>query len=115
MKARKITSAELARAIGIAKSNFSQWRMNRNQPGYGVLVRIARFFGVSVEYLECKTDDPSVQADENKGAIKYQSLEREEFMRLVDSLPDSEMGRLLVIFRAMFDLQEKERGQDMNP
>ena len=97
MKARKITAAELARQIGIAQSNFTEWKKQRSQPGYGALVKIAEFFDVAVEYLEGGTDDPALPSD----GSKFTSLETQELFGYVNSLPKENAKKYLTIIRVL--------------
>jgi len=56
LKEQAITAKEAAMATGIAQSSFTDWKKGRSNPSYGALVKLADYFGVSVEYLEGKTD-----------------------------------------------------------
>lgn len=40
---------EVAKATGIPSSTFSDWKKGKSKPKLEKLVKIARFFGVSVE------------------------------------------------------------------
>lgn len=44
--------ADVAKATGITKSTFSDWKSGRSKPKGDKLRKIAEFFNVSVEYLE---------------------------------------------------------------
>ncbi len=48
---RGITQKELASAIGISTGNVSDWKIGRAKPSVDVLVKIADYFGVTVDYL----------------------------------------------------------------
>lgn len=48
---RGYRDADVAKATGITKSTFSDWKSGRSQPKQDKLQKIADFFGVSLEYL----------------------------------------------------------------
>lgn len=47
---------QLAQVLHISKSAVSGWETGRNQPNYDMLITLARFFDVSVDYLLGNTD-----------------------------------------------------------
>lgn len=48
---RGVTDYRVAQETGIARSTFSDWKSNRSQPKVDKLIRIANYFGISVEEL----------------------------------------------------------------
>ncbi len=46
-----ITQSNLAGVFNVSKSTVSGWEVGRNQPNYDMLISIARYFDVSVDYL----------------------------------------------------------------
>ncbi len=55
---RDITQIDLAKALSLANSTISQYEANRRTPDPEILRRVADYFGVSVDYLLCRTDNP---------------------------------------------------------
>lgn len=49
--AKKVRDADVARAIGAGQSTFSDWKNGRSIPKREKLEKIARYFGVSIDYL----------------------------------------------------------------
>lgn len=49
--AKKVRDSEVAKATGITKSTFSDWKSGRSNPKQDKLQKIAEYFGVSLEYL----------------------------------------------------------------
>lgn len=45
---------EVAKATGIPSSTFSDWKKGKSKPKLEKLVKIAKFFGVSVEVFICE-------------------------------------------------------------
>lgn len=49
--ARGISQVELASALNVSKQCVSNWENDNIQPSVEMLVKIARYFGVSTDYL----------------------------------------------------------------
>lgn len=56
-KERRITQSELANAIGLSRSSIGMIESNKQGTGNDSLVKIADFFGVTVDYLLSENDD----------------------------------------------------------
>ena len=46
--------------IGLSKSNPTFWKNNNSAPNIATLQKIAYYFGVSVDYLLGRTDNPEI-------------------------------------------------------
>ena len=55
---RKLSQKEAAREIQIANRTYQYYEAGEREPQLSVLVRIARFYGVSLDYLAGLTDTP---------------------------------------------------------
>ncbi len=54
--------ADVAKATGITKSTFSDWKSGRSTPKNDKLQKIADYFGVTVDYLMTgKKEDPKIK------------------------------------------------------
>lgn len=51
-----MTDADVARATGIGKSTFSDWKSGRSSPKLEKLMKLAKYFGVNLEYFIKKND-----------------------------------------------------------
>lgn len=56
----KITQDTLAKILNIGKSTISQYENNVNKPDIDMLKKIAEYFGVSLDWLMCRTDTRNV-------------------------------------------------------
>ena len=52
-----ISQQQLAKALRIHQTAVSQWETGRTMPDYDILLAIASYFGVSVDYLLGETDE----------------------------------------------------------
>lgn len=50
-KAKNITPYALAKELGFARSLFSDWKSGKSMPKTDKLLKIAEYFGVSVDYF----------------------------------------------------------------
>jgi len=62
-KSKDISQEEFARAINVSRSAVALWETGRSYPNFDILIQIANFFDVSVDYLTGNTDDPSTSED----------------------------------------------------
>lgn len=46
-----VTDYRVARDTGITQSTFSDWRTGRSKPKTDKLLKLAEYFGVSIEYF----------------------------------------------------------------
>ena len=46
-----VTDAEISRETGISQSTLSDWKMGRYEPKVDKLLKIAKFFNVSLDYF----------------------------------------------------------------
>lgn len=51
VNARKITIYALAKELGLSSTLFSDWKSGKSMPKADKLVKIANYFGVSIEYF----------------------------------------------------------------
>lgn len=50
-KEKNIGQVELAKEIGVGKSIISLWETNQCEPTLSKLITLAKFFGVTIDYL----------------------------------------------------------------
>lgn len=59
-KGRGLTQSELGGQIGLSKAVISKYETGLGYPSFDVLIRIARFFGVSTDFLLGVAGDKSM-------------------------------------------------------
>lgn len=55
---QSLTQEELAQRIDISRAALSHYEKNRREPDYDTLQKLARYFGVTTDYILGRTDDP---------------------------------------------------------
>ena len=56
-KGKKETQAQVAAAIGIQARHYQRFELGENLPSYANLIALADHFGVTLDYLMCRTDE----------------------------------------------------------
>jgi len=57
-KDKKILQKDIANAIGITVRNYQRYEKGEQQPTLPVLIALADYFDVSLDYLVGRSDDP---------------------------------------------------------
>lgn len=61
-KERGITQVRMSLDLHINQNTLSRYETGQREAGYAMLTAIADYFGVSVDYLLERTDDPTFHA-----------------------------------------------------
>ncbi|MBR8660726.1 helix-turn-helix domain-containing protein [Brevibacillus sp. NL20B1] len=101
---RKIRQEDVATKIGIARTTYAMYEQNKREPDNETLQKLADFFGVSVDYLLGRTDDP---ASINKSERPLTELENLFFYEL-DKLSEEDKKKALEHVRYLRYLAEQE-------
>jgi len=48
---KNLQQKDLAEIINVSKSAVSGWEVGRNQPNYEILMKLASYFEISIDYL----------------------------------------------------------------
>ncbi len=59
-KARKLSQLKLALDLNMNQNSISRYENGEREADYVTLIRFADYFGVSVDYLLGRTDNPEV-------------------------------------------------------
>lgn len=64
-KELNLTQEELAQKIGYTRTAISAWEIGRNEPSNADTIKLAKYFGVSTDYLLGKSDirNPEIEED----------------------------------------------------
>lgn len=56
---RKLTQKELAEILGISTSHYSGCEKGKNTVKFSMMIKLAKFYGVSIDYIAGLTNDKS--------------------------------------------------------
>lgn len=94
-KNKGLNQPELAKELNVAKQTVSNWENNNRTPDNEMLIKIANYFDVSLDYLLGRTDNPnySVLSTNYKGNnveivinSKTNNYSQEQIQTLFDKL-----------------------------
>ncbi len=60
-KLRGISQVKLAIDLNMSQNTISRYETGEREPGNLELIKIADYFNVSVDYLLCRTENPTIQ------------------------------------------------------
>ncbi len=60
---RQITQKEFANIIGINERSYQNYEINASTPNYKLLIFIADFYNVSLDYLTGRSDNPEINKE----------------------------------------------------
>lgn len=58
-KSRNITQKKMASDIGASERGIQQYELGERKPTYDMLIALADYFDVSLDYLVGRSDDPT--------------------------------------------------------
>lgn len=84
----KLTQLEIAKRLNASQQNYARWELNKNQPSIGMLIKIADYYGVSLDYLcDHKT--------QNKLNVGYLTAEQKTAIQLLLKLNTANLYQLI--------------------
>ena len=95
---KKISQTTLAVSVGTSQRNIGRWENGENEPTYSQLVKIADYFGVTIDYLVGREDDFGVVKIENAPQI---AKDEKEMLAVYKSLSQEDKQKVLSIIKAL--------------
>jgi transcriptional regulator with XRE-family HTH domain len=83
---RNLSQDALAKKIGTAQQTYGHWETGRTEPDHATLIRIADFFGVSIDYLLGREATPT--SNMQKTNLSPEDLDLIELVRDIKKLPE---------------------------
>lgn len=59
-KSKKLTQKEISQAIGISVMGYQRYEYGTREPTASILIKLADYFNISVDYLLGRTDNPKI-------------------------------------------------------
>ena len=58
-QSRNVTQKEVAEAIHASERGYQRYELNERKPTFDILIALADYFDVSLDYLVGRSDDPT--------------------------------------------------------
>lgn len=108
-----VKDADVAKATGITKSTFSDWKNGRSKPKDEKLLKIADYFGVTLDYLRTGEDivpQDGYYINEETAQVAQEIFENKELRALFDVQRGMSAEDLQALHGMALALKRKERG-----
>jgi transcriptional regulator with XRE-family HTH domain len=100
-----LSQSELAEKIGTQQSTINRYEHGQSIPVAEIFIKYADYFGVSMDYLYCRTDDPMGESyNYHPEALRYKSKNSKEVYALLDMCFDPQSVMNVRLKKALYDL-----------
>ena len=82
-KINNITQAQLAKPLGVSTGAVGLWELNKRNPDTEILLKIAQFFKVTVDYLLCDENDNTITIIGRNGYYQKYKLTEDNLKAIV--------------------------------
>ena len=108
-----LKDASVAKATGIGKSTFSDWKSGRSEPKNDKLQKISDCLCVSITYFTCEEKEGDrYYLNEETAAMAQELFENRDLRVLFDAARDAKPEDLKTTYDMLMALKRKERGED---
>ena len=90
---KDITQEDLGKVLNVSKQTVNNWETNRRKCDSDTLFKLAKFFGVTVDYL--------LGINENKKPIEDLTEKQKQALQLADQLSDEEFNNIIKLVISM--------------
>ncbi|SMC91533.1 DNA-binding transcriptional regulator, XRE-family HTH domain [Papillibacter cinnamivorans DSM 12816] len=118
-KGAGLTQASLGRLMNAAQNSVSNWENGTREPSNEDLKKLADYFGVSIDYLLERTDDPDPPSELIQGETEAERLgallkdaELRELAEIVLKVSPASAKRILEVAQAFLAQEQASRGKN---
>ncbi len=80
---QNLRQSDLAKATGIDQRTISNYETGKSNPDSYALIKLADFFGVSIDYLVCRTNYDLYSSEKKKRAITDLQSALEDLKKMI--------------------------------
>ncbi|HAQ40135.1 MAG TPA: hypothetical protein DCM73_04390 [Clostridiales bacterium] len=80
---KNLTFKEVAKAIGISPNNFTEWKKGRITPSGTMIIKLANYFGVPIDYFLLAPPITNEQGQDLPDIINISDLSNEDKQEIV--------------------------------
>lgn len=117
-----VKDADVAKATGVTKSTFSDWKSGRSNPKDEKLKKIAEYFGVTTDYLRTgNEEDQTILKPKDKKDIKEILANTEQLLKqdglMFDGQPASQeaIDSILSAMQIGMEMAKKKNKEKYTP
>lgn len=93
---KEISQRELSQIIGVTQQAIAKWETGKAEPDSATIIRLADFFGVSIDYLLGRTNIPN-QVQEENTEYKIDNRFTDEELKLIQKFrQSSDKGKKII-------------------
>ena len=104
-KDNNLTQLDIANKLGFAKNTVCAWEKGRAQPNFETLIKLAKIFNVSIDYLLGLEDDFGVKQYDQTGATL--TADEKELLNTYRALSDERQEMLIETANFYYEQCEK--------
>ena len=104
IKEKNVTKAEISKTLHIGVNQIKYWEDNGNIPDGATLVKLADYFGVSVDYLLGKTDKKNKTDSDERSLTETEK----ELLAVTADMDEDEKNALLGYAARLIAKRKKE-------
>ncbi|MCL2840292.1 MAG: helix-turn-helix domain-containing protein [Defluviitaleaceae bacterium] len=101
-KKKGLLQKDVAGVFGLERTTYGKYESKGIQPPTDMIVKLAEYFNVSTDYLLGKSNDPISHNNIKKEPTPRERL-ADEFVNLLNEVPDDKLENFRVLFRATVD------------
>ena len=107
MEKHEINATELSKVTGVGTSTISAWKKGLQKPSVDAIIKIAKYFGVSADYLLTGEDTETPNNNELSDML---SDDVKEILRIAKALDPKRRHKLLSL---AFELEENSNSNSV--
>ncbi len=111
----RMTQAEVAQRLGISTSAVGMYEQNRREPSYDLLNKISELFGVSIDFLLSREDEPNDDLDAILSAFQQHLQTQQGLMFHGQLLSAADVEKIVRAMRLGAELTLRETHGDKLP
>lgn len=108
-KMAKLRQSDVAAKLGVTTSCYQKYENGKGEAGYTALIKLSDLFGVSIDYLLCKTDEKQPPSAVKVSAVDSLSKSEKALLSAYVRIDDRSKTALMSIMREISDRYREER------
>lgn len=108
-KSAKMRQSDVAAHLGLSTGAYQKYENGKGEAGYTALIKLSDLFGVSIDYLLCKTDEKQPSSAVKVSAVDSLSKSEKALLSAYVRIDDRSKTALMSIMREISDRYREER------